>query len=266
MRLLLSFLLLTVLATESQAEDDTDGTRRLPAPGFALPIEIERDSGANNGDATIIRFLPVYSLPIHRDWRLVNLDLVTLADAPGGVPGRASNPNPVPGPRVFGLSDWIHVSLLEPESSSAFLWGVGAALSVPTATDEVLGSGKWAAGPALRLTYRSGPWNVGAIAAQRWSFAGDSDRGDINQLMIRGALRYGLPHDWFLLSAPIINANWDAASGQRWLVPLGGGLGRTFEIASRRWALSLQGYYNAVRPSGAPDWTVRLGIIAVLPF
>ena len=258
-------LLLLAFAGASAADESSDGLRS-PPKSFALPTEIEHDFGAANGEATLIRLLPLYSFPLNEQWRLVNIDIVTLADAPGGVPGRPGNPNPVAGDEAFGLGDLLHTSFFTPEGQSGFIWGAGFILSAPTATDDVLGTGKWAAGPAVRLTYRQGPWNVGVLAGQRWSFAGSSSRPDLNSLIMRGTIRRQLPNNWYVVSAPIITANWDARSGQRWLVPVGGGVGRTFELWQRGWAASVQGYYNAIRPDGAPDWAIRLQVVAALPF
>ena len=230
-----------------------------------LPMEFEADNGAANGNAFIVRLLPAYEGPRRFNWRIQHIDLITLADAPGGVPGSPGNPAPVPGERAFGLGDLVHVSFFTPESSSSLIWGVGGALGLPTATDDVLGSGKWSAGPALRLTYRKGPWNLGAMGAQRWSFAGKSSRADISQLMVRAALRRKLCGDWYLVSAPIITANWKASSGERWLVPLGGGLGRKVKLGGLKGAVSLQVYSNIIKPTGAPDWAVRLSLSSIIP-
>lgn len=225
---------------------------------LVLPMEFEGDNGAANGNANLLRLLPAYEWPRRTHWRIQHMDLITLADAPGGLTGTPGNPEPIAGPRAIGLSDITHLSFFAPTPSGSLLWGAGAALGIPTATDDVLGSGKWSAGPALRLTYRKAPWNLGFVAAQRWSFAGDSHRADTDQLLVRGAFRRQLGEHWYLVSAPIITANWNASSGDRWLVPLGGGLGRKFELAGTQWAASVQGYTNVVRPTGAPTWTIRL--------
>jgi hypothetical protein len=82
-------------------------------------MEVEHDFGAANGEATFIRFLPLWSLPLGEDWRLINLDLITVAEAPGGVPGRPGNPNPTLGERAFGLSDLLHTSFLTPEGQAS---------------------------------------------------------------------------------------------------------------------------------------------------
>ena len=258
-------LLIVALASPALAQEPPSAGLRAPPKSFALPMEVEHDFGATNGDATYFRFLPLWSLSLSESWRLINLDLITLADAPGGVPGGPVNPNPTPGERAFGLSDLLHASFFTPEEQGRFIWGAGLALSIPTATADVLGSGKWAAGPAVRLTYRSGPWNLGAVASQRWSFAGDDSRPDLNALLIRGTIRFQLPGPWYLVSSPVITANWNAQSSERWVVPIGGGPGLTFDVGAHRWATSLQAYYNAIRPDGAPDWALRLQLIAAIP-
>lgn len=232
------------------------------APGFfALPVELDFDNGAANGDATILRMMPLYTFPVLETWKLVNLAIISAADAPGvpEFPGDTSSG------QATGLSDLLHASFVTPHRSGDFIWGAGLMLALPTATDDALGSGKWDAGPAFRLTYRTELWNLGVIAGQRWSFAGDDDRPDVNQLLIRGAIRRQLPNNWHFISAPLITANWDNA-GEDWLVPLGGGFGRSFRFNDHPWAWSVQGYYNVIKPDSAPDWVVRFAIIAAIPF
>lgn len=249
-------------APDAQAQEPTEQSKE--SRFFALPVEIDTDSGAANGDATILRIAPLYGLGSLSNLKIVHIDLITIADAPGGVPGRPGNPNPEPGERVFGISDLVHASFFTPKKSGKVSWGFGGMLSIPIATDEQLGSGKWSAGPSFRFTYKSGPWNFGAFGGQIWSFAGDDGRNDVSQLIVRGAVRRQLSNNWYFVSSPIITANWNAA-GQKWLVPLGGGFGKVFKMNSKPWALSLQGYYNVIKPDGAPNWSARLSLIAAVP-
>ena len=233
---------------------------------FALPMEIETDFGAANGNAARLRLMPLYSYPRNEQWQLIHLDQILLADAPGGVPGQPGNPEPVSGGQATGLGDLLHASFFTPKQQGNFIWGVGAMASIPTATDSALGSGKWTAGPALRIVYRMGPWNIGGFGGNHWSFAGKSDRSNISQLLIRGTIRRQLGDRWFFVSSPIITANWKASSSNRWNIPLGGGIGRRFTLSGNPWAWSLQAYANVIKPDGAPDWSMRLALIAAIPF
>lgn len=253
-----------LLAQAQPVAAQTSSVERLrEARGFfALPLELDVDSGAENGNANILRIMPLYTFPVSKQWKLVNLNVISLADAPGGTPA-------FPGDNSFGqtagVSDLLHASFVTPTRSGKFIWGFGAMFAFPTATDESLGSGKWAAGPALRITYREGPWNLGMVAGQRWSYAGSDNRADVNQLIVRGLVRRQLPNNWYFVSAPMITANWDNP-GEKWLVPVGGGIGRSFKLNEHPWAWSVQAYYNAIKPDPAPDWVFRFSIIAAIPF
>ena len=257
-----SILLLFAQAQPAAAQTDSAERLRQARGFFALPLELDFDSGAENGNANILRIMPVYTFPVSEQWKLVNLSIISMADAPGGTPAFPGDPG---ASQTAGISDLLHASFVTPTRSGNFVWGIGAVFAFPTASSDALGSGKWAAGPAFRLTYRKGPWNLGVVASQRWSFAGSDNRADVNQLLIRGAVRRQLPNDWFFVYAPLITANWDSP-GEKWLVPVGGGIGRSFKMNNHPWAWSVQAYYNAIRPDPAPDWVVRFSIIAAIPF
>lgn len=36
-------------------------------------------------------------------------------------------------------------------------------------------------------------------------------------------------------------------------------------VSSRPWAVTVQGYVNAIKPDGAPDWVLRLSVVAAIP-
>jgi len=257
--LLLGLLLLIAAAVGAEE-------RQPPRRDFTLPIEIDFDHGAGNGNATIMRLMPLASFPMGERWKLLNLTLAVVADAPGGVPGRPGNPVPVPGPKVFGLGDLTNAVFFTPPAHSAKLvWGFGPAVTIPTATSEQLGSGKWSAGPAFRVAYRPGPWNLGAVAVYLKSFAGADDRFDVKQLMIRGLIRRRLKNRWYFTYNPIITANWNAPADQRWMVPLGGGIGRTFTAGGHPLAMSVHAYANVIKPDGAPDGLIRVDFIVPIP-
>ena len=84
------------------------------------------------------------------------------------------------------------------------------------------------------------------------------------EFLARGAIRYPFSDKWYFVSAPIIVANWDA--DDKWLVPVGGGIGRSFTHNGHPWAWSVQGYVNAITPDPAPDWILRFQVVAAIPF
>jgi hypothetical protein len=68
-----------------------------------------------------------------------------------------------------------------------------------------------------------------------------------------------------LNSSPIITANWNAPSGQKWTVPIGGGFGRVFKIDDQAYNASIQLYYNVVRPDNTADWNLRATLALLFP-
>lgn len=255
-----SLVILGMCASADAQEQADRKFRDIPA-FFALPVELDVDRGAANGNAAILRIQPLYKFPLGKNMELANLTILTFADAPGtpafpGAPGAG---------KTTGVADLLHASFFTPKSSGNVTWGLGPIVSLPTATDPALGSEKWSIGPALRFVYRTEVWNLGFIAGQRWSFAGTGSRSDVDQLIIRGAIRRELAKDWYFVSAPLITVNW-GRPGRDWLIPVGGGIGRTFDIGYFPWAWSVQGYYNLVKADADPDWIVRLAIVSAIPF
>jgi hypothetical protein len=74
-----------------------------------------------------------------------------------------------------------------------------------------------------------------------------------------------LPHGWYLTTSPVITANWLAAPGEQWIVPIGGGFGRIFKIGEQPVSANIAGYYNAIRPTGTPDWLLRAQLSLLFP-
>ena len=68
-----------------------------------------------------------------------------------------------------------------------------------------------------------------------------------------------------VLTAPIITANWEADSSDRWTVPLGAGVGKIFKIGKQSFNAQLQAFDNVVSPSNAADWQLRFQLQLLFP-
>ena len=146
-----------------------------------------------------------------------------------------------------------------------FIWGVGPVLQFPSASATSLGTGKWEIGPAAAGILTWGSWVVGAQAYNLWSFAGDSTRPGVNQLLLQPLVNYTLPGDWYLTSSPQVTANWKASSRDRWTVPIGGGIGKVFTIGQQSVSAQAEAYYNAERPAGGSTWSAILTVQFLFP-
>ena len=97
------------------------------------------------------------------------------------------------------------------------------------------------------------------VALQLWSVAGDSDRKDVNMMMIKPMITYDMSEKWKAVYMPYgISIYWDKPSSQRVYFPLGGGVQRQFKIGSRESAFSVQLFKNVLRPDKGAEHDFRL--------
>lgn len=241
-------------ASAQEKGDDLRSAVQNPISSLiSLPFKFTFDYGAPNGEASFLNIQPVVPVTVG-DWNLVNRAIIPLIDIPGPVAGTPDIPNPIPGDGASGLGDINYSLYFSPIKYDKWIWGIGPSITFPTATDDQLGSDKWSAGPTAVALSQVKWGTMGMLVRHLWSFAGDDNRGDVNQSLIEPFLNYNLPRGWYLLTDLIITANWEAPSGQRWTVPLGGGVGKLFKIGSQAMNVRTEAYYNIEKPDAAPDW------------
>ena len=172
---------------------------------------------------------------------------------------------------TWGLGDLLWTGWFTPTNTGGVMVGVGPALLFPTGTSDDTGSGKWGAGPSVVFVATPGSALLGFLVNNIWSYAGPSDRGDVNQMVIQYFINYNLPKGWYLSSAPILTADWEAADGRTWIVPFGGGGGKVFKIGKQPINAQAQAFYNAVTPKDnegdrvGPEWSLRLQVQLLFP-
>jgi hypothetical protein len=182
------------------------------------------------------------------------------------IPVFANQPNPAsPTGWAGGLGDLNPTFYFSPQKPGKVIWGVGPALVLPTATNHLLGQGKWSAGPGVVVLVQPGKWTVGALANNVWSYAGDSDRQSVSQFLMQYFINYNLKKGYYLTSAPIITSNWRAAAGERWTVPFGLGVGRIQKFGRQPVNWSIAAFGNAVHPALGPVWSLRLQVALLYP-
>ena len=120
-------------------------------------------------------------------------------------------------------------------------------------------------GPSFAV-YVQPKWGSFLVLSQNiWSLPGRTGRPSVNQMQIENSLSYNLPHEWYLLTAPTVNAFWTESGRDRWLVPFGGGIGRTFSLGSQAIDLNITAYSNAIRPALFPKWQLSLQVTLLYP-
>ena len=255
--LFLLLLLSTSLANgqirRDMTEEEAERKRKFQQ-AVILPFKLTRDHNASNGELTMLQIRPLYTITTERH-NIINRPVIPLLNLRGEVGGRPDLPGNTAGESSDGLGDISYTFAVERHTMRPVSLAIGGTLVMPTASSDLLGTGKWSAGPALMLIGARGNFSMLTQARQIWSFAGDDARGDVSNLVIEPIINYKLKPQWYLFTDPIISANWEAASESRWVVPVGGGGGHMFQFWGQWMDVKLEAYYNAVRPDNGPEWT-----------
>ena len=263
-RFLFAFLLMTgisqnLLAQEDGAEELAKKAQNPIANMISVPFQNNTNFGIGeyNRNQNVLNIQPVLPTSLG-EWNLINRFIIPLVSQPDISTESDSK---------FGLGDIIYEGFFTPTSKGNVTWGIGPVLIMPTATNVSLGSGKWSAGPAAIIVAFAGKWVLGGVAYNAWSFAGKSERADVNQGFVQYFVNYNLQKAWYITSAPAITVNWEAPENNKWIVPFGGGMGKIFAIGKQKLNGQVSAYWNAVKPDAVdgPDWTLRVQLVFLFP-
>jgi hypothetical protein len=177
---------------------------------ISLPLRFDFDGDIGPDKAgSRVSFLiqPVIPISISENYNLISRTILPIVWQKDVLPGSGTQ---------FGLSDTVQSFFVSPAKPKGIVWGVGPALLVPTGTDDLLSTRKWGAGPSVLLLNQSGPWTVGLLANQIWSYAGNSSRADVNAMLINPFVTYTTPTAFTVVVQADINRDWE---GKRWTVP-----------------------------------------------
>jgi|APFre7841882724_1041349.scaffolds.fasta_scaffold05234_2 hypothetical protein len=171
--------------------------------------------------------------------------------------------------RTNGLGDTALLTMVGPARDDGLIWGVGASQIFPTAAEDVLGQGKWQAGPAAlfaKLAPAPGGWNMGAFAQHWWSYAGDSDRASTSQTDIQYFINYRLTGTSLVGMSPNIRIDWKADSSDKFTVPIGLGYSNVYMLGRLPVRVAVEAQYSVIAPDNVGSrWNFRLLFIPVIP-
>jgi hypothetical protein len=239
-----------------------------------------------------LQLTPTFPLSLGKNWNLINRVVIPALQVPinekfgdciGLGPGSIGScpgfPDAIADPfdATTGLSDIVYLGLASPKSpikfestGGAMIWGVGATAMFPTASDEVLGTGKYALGPSAVVAYLGPKWTLGVFPQQWWSIAGDGTRRDVNLTNIQYFVFYAPPWgdeaQWRIGMSPNVSIDWQA-SGDKLTFPVGLGLGRMISLGQLPVHVHLEVDYSVIHPGDGPGsrWDVRLYFVPVIP-
>ncbi|HVR45456.1 MAG TPA: neuromedin U [Candidatus Binatia bacterium] len=267
-------------ATPTPGAADTggfDASKLTPAQQEALRLAVIKTSQNPVGNITAFPFQnnfnygvgpytrlqynlnvqPVVPIMLSPNMNLIARTIIPVLNQPSFAPPGVCA-SPIGCPSTFGLSDVQEQLFFAPKTKPGqLIWAVGPIFQFPTATPNTLGSGKWSAGPDAVALVMPGSWVMGALVTQLWSVAGLPNRPNVSSFLVQPFVNYNLKGGWAISSAPIITANWTLAQN-KWTVPLGGGVSKTFKNDGQLMQLSVLYYTNVTRPLIAPQTTLRV--------
>ncbi len=138
-------------------------------------------------------------------------------------------------------------------------FGAGPMLVLPTASDDILGAGKWQAGLAgVAIAPQS--WGlIGGLATYQASFAGDGDRDDVSLATVQPILNINLKDGFYLRSSA--TWNFDLEDGD-YSIPVGFGIGKVIPLNDKVTmnAFVEPQYTVFSHGSGQPEWQIFAGV------
>lgn len=254
----LLMLAVSAMGQEASEEELAKATQNPVGDLISVPFQNNMTFGVGPDEElmNILNIQPVWPFSVNENWNLITRTILPVMSLPAGI---------YPDNGITGLGDVVFTAFLAPAVPGEIIWGAGPVLSLPFATDDVLGSKKWGIGPSVVVVKMSGPWVFGGLVNNIWSFAGDDDRADVNQMLVQPFLNFNMPGGWYLASGPIITANWEADDDNTWTVPIGAGVGKVFRIGKLPLNAGVHGYYNLQSPEGTGDTTLRLQLQFLFP-
>ena len=253
------------------------------------------ENDANGIDADQWNYMGILQFPksISENWNLISRIIWTVPSVPidlDNIDPRFKNFSSSPGiilppslkppaaidifsGRTTGFGDMIYDGLFSPkegiklDNGASIVWGVGFDLSFPTASDKVLGTDRWMAGPSFLGVYLGKKWKIGALTTQFFDFAGDDDAADVNLTNIQYFVYYSLTETTSIGAAPNIIANWENGHGDVWTVPIGLGINTTKNIGKVPVRFGFEAHYSVFQPDNVPgaDWDFRFYVIPAAP-
>lgn len=194
-------LVLTVFVipavAQDQDQDDADQlAKQLANPVAALisvPFQFNYDTNigpTDDGKRFTLNLQPVVPFELNDKWNLISRTILPFIHQKD-ITSSAGDQT--------GLGDTVQTLFFSPRPGpGGMIWGAGPVFLLPTATDELLGTEKWGAGPSAVVLKQTGRWTYGGLANHIESFAGEGSRADISSTFVNPFISKGFEGGWTL--------------------------------------------------------------------
>jgi hypothetical protein len=220
---------------------------------ISVPFQNNFDFGSNSSTQTrwLMNVQPVIPFTLNQNWNLITRTIMPIQFREMASPTND----------LFGLGDTSESLFLSPRGGS-IIWGVGPIVQLPTATETLLGSGKFSMGPTGVILRQDKGWTFGMLANQLWSVAGHDNRAAVNATFLQPFLAYNWPSGFGLTVNTETTYDW--AAGQA-TVPFNFFASQVMKLGDQAVSLGAGIRVYAARPAGGPDWGLRLTATLLFP-
>jgi hypothetical protein len=200
-------------SAEPSAEELAQKLSNPVASLISVPLQFNYDQNIgleDDGSKFLLNIQPVIPFSISEDWNVISRTILPIAAQDEIFPGAGSQ---------TGLGDTFQSLFFSPKAptASGLIWGVGPIITMPTATDDLLGRKKWAAGPTIVMLKMSKGFTFGFLGSHSWSFAGSENYPDINSTFFQPFLSYVTPKAWTFSINAETSYDWEA---EEWGIPV----------------------------------------------
>ena len=248
------------VAVDAEAAAAAELAKQLSNPVAALisvPMQSNFDYGAGpdgDGFQYKLNIQPVIPITLNDDWNLISRTIVPYVYQDKWINTSSQS----------GLSDTVQSLFFSPKepTSGGWIWAVGPVFLLPTATDDLLGTEKWGAGPTALVLKQENGWTYGVLANHLWSFAGNSNRAEVDATFLQPFLTYTTKKQTTYGLNTESTYDW---INSQWTVPLNLSISQLLKIGGKPVSLLLGGRYYAEKSDNGPDWGLRFQITLLFP-
>ena len=214
--------------------------------------------GPEKGTQNILNIQPVFPISVSSEWNIITRTILPVISMPSLFPGDD---------RTNGTGDIVFTAFLSPANPGEWIWGAGPVVQIPTNSNRELGNKNWGLGPSFVVLHlkHGDPWVYGVLVNNIWSVTSNKTGGSYSNGLVQPFLYYNFEGGLYLTSSPILTVAWKADSGQKWTVPIGGGVGKIFHFGKLPVNSQLSAYYNVVRPDFGANWQIRAQVQLMFP-
>jgi len=253
-----SFLVCEPMAFADDAQNLSKELSNPISSLISVPFQYNFDDNigpADGGHKHYLNIQPVVPVKLNADWNVVVRTIMPVVAQDEIYPGAGDQ---------FGLSDITQSFFFTPRSTSGgFVWGVGPVFLYPSGTDELLSTEKWGAGPTAVVLQQTGPWTIGMLSNHIWSFAGETDRADVNSTFLQPFVSYTTKDAWTITLNSESTYDWTA---KEWSVPINFTATKLIKIGDQPVSLGGGVRYWADSPDSGPEgWGARAILTFLFP-